>query len=209
LNKTKVKAKQLGFAILEEKALKEFGGALLTNHPKAKRPINFKKSMHLVMRSSWAKGARSFLKKDAEIYGIIKRQGERFGVKVYRFANGGNHLHLVILAASRNSYIHFIRSVSGLIARLMMNKQRGAASSVSSSGNSKPNSSENLLKNIPTKSFWDRRPYTKIVEWGKHFKGVCRYLDENTLEAIGFPYAPRSIGGPKQRQMYRRNAVYG
>ncbi|PIT99038.1 MAG: hypothetical protein COT74_12415 [Bdellovibrionales bacterium CG10_big_fil_rev_8_21_14_0_10_45_34] len=195
----RTKQKQFGFEILEHKAIKKFGGSLLTSHPKSKRPISFKKTLHLVMRSSLAKGARSFYKKDAAIYALIQRQAKRFGVKIYRFANGGNHLHLVILAQSRESYVCFVRSVSGLTARLIMNKQRGAARA-----EEEPNQVVGA-----TQGFWDRRPYTSIVEWGRHFKNVCRYLDENLLEAIGFPYAPRSLGGPKQRREYRRSVLYG
>jgi hypothetical protein len=166
------KAKQLGFEILEGKAIKHFGGAYLKNsNAKVARPISFKKSMHLVMRSSYAKGEYSFLKRDKKIQEIIGTQSKAFGVKVYRQANGGNHLHLVILPRSRSAFNGFIRAISGLIARAVLDVERGRALGF---------------------KFWDKRPFTRIVEWGREFKSVNNYLLQNTLEALGFvPYQPR------------------
>src|SRR3990167_6268083 len=96
------RARQAGFEILEMKSVKHFGGAYLKNsHAKTKRPITTKRAMHLVLRSLLAKGALSLLRKDKEIREIIIEQGERFGVKVYRLANAGKHLHLIVLPRSR------------------------------------------------------------------------------------------------------------
>jgi REP element-mobilizing transposase RayT len=164
-------SRQLAFDMLEMKNIKHFGGSYLKNHPKGKRPLTTKRSMHLVMRSLFAKGAQSFLRKDREIQALVNAQAKRFGVKIYRFANAGNHLHLVILPRSRNAYRAFIRSITGLMARLIMKSQRGTP-----------------LK----KSFWEKRPFTRVVEWGKAFKTICDYLMQNTLEALGFiEYQPR------------------
>ena len=168
------KAKELGFAILEGHSVKFFGGAYLNKgNPKEKRPISIKNTMHLVMRSLLAVGPRSLLRQDKEIREILKIQAHHFGVKVYRQANGGNHLHLVVLPRTRRAFNGFIRSISGLIARLILKAERGDPKSV---------------------QFWEKRPFTRIVEWGRDFKGVCQYLLQNTLEAMGFiPYQPRKI----------------
>lgn len=165
-------AKQLGFQILELNATKHFGGMYLKNsNPKTKRTLSSKNSIHLVLRSSLAKGARSFLRHDREICGIVNAQAKKAGVKIYRQANAGNHLHLLILPHSRNAFNKFIRAVSGLIARLVLGVQRGSAKGI---------------------KFWDKRPFTQIVEWGKQYQTVCKYLLQNTLEALGFiPYLPR------------------
>ena len=48
--------------------------------------------------------------------------------------------------------------------------------------------------------FWDARPFTRIVEWGRDFKNFGFYILQNTLEATGFmPYQPRR-GGPGLRE---------
>jgi len=166
-------AKQLGFGILDSKSAKRFGGSLLKkSNAKVARPISTKKSMHLVMRSSAAKGALSLLKKDQDIYNVIDRQAKRHGVKIYNYANGGNHLHLIIMPLSRKAFNGFIRSVSGIIARLVLGAQRGAAKEL---------------------QFWDQRPFTRIIEWGRDFVRSSRYLLQNTLEAYGFvEYKPRA-----------------
>ena len=165
--------RQLGLEILEDKNIKFFGGAYLKNsNAKVKRPISTKKSMHLVLRSTMAKGALNLLRRDKRIREIISNQGKHLGVKVYRIANGGNHLHLVVLPRSRVAFNYFIRSISGIIARLILGAERGSAKGL---------------------RFWDKRPFTRIVEWGRDFHNVSRYLLQNTLEALGFiPYRPRN-----------------
>ena len=164
-------AKQLGFEILEGNNIKKFGGALLTSNPKEKRPLSLKKSSHLVMRSLHARGPLSLLRHNEKIEKIINRQAKKFGVKIYRYANGGNHLHMIILPMSRRAFNSFIRSITGLIARLVLKVERGDPKGI---------------------QFWEKRPFTRIVEWGSDYKRVCNYLLQNTLEALGFlEYQPR------------------
>jgi hypothetical protein len=164
-------AKQTGFSILEGDSVKEFGGNLLKGNAKEKRPVSIKKAMHLVVRSSRARGPLSLLRKEQRIQEIVGRFATRFGVKVYRLANGGDHLHLTVLPRSRKAFNSFIRSITGLIARLVLGAERGNAKGL---------------------RFWDNRPYTKIVEWGREFRAVSQYLLQNTLEALGFiKYQPR------------------
>jgi hypothetical protein len=163
--------KQLGFEILERNNLKVFGGAHLKGNPKHKRPISIKKSSHLVMRSVLAKGPHSFLRFDKKVRAIVNKQASKFGVKVYSLANAGNHLHLIVLPRSRYAYNGFIRSTTGLIARLVLGAEKASP------------------KNM---QFWEKRPFTRIVEWGRDFKRVTDYLQQNTLEALGFiEYKPR------------------
>jgi hypothetical protein len=163
--------KQFGFEMLAGNNIKHFGGAYLKGNPKEKRPLSIKRPTHLVMRSQLARGRYSFLRYDKKINEIINKQGRNLGVKIYRLANGGNHLHLIILSSSRRAFNAFIRAISGLIARLILKIERGSA------------------KNL---QFWEKRPFTRIVEWGKDYKSVCAYLLQNTLEALGFiDYQPR------------------
>jgi REP element-mobilizing transposase RayT len=153
--------------------VKEFGGTALRGNAREARPISIKKPMHLVMRSTLATGERSFLraKRARKIENLVHKLGKEMGVKVYRFANSGNHLHFIVLPSSRKAFAAYIRAISGLIARLSLGVERGRAKGV---------------------KFWDAKPYTKIIEWGREFKFVCNYLLQNTLEALGFiPYKPR------------------
>lgn len=137
--------------------------------------MDSKKALHLVLRSSHATGARSFKneKYEACIWEIVSHHAKRTGISIYEYANGGNHLHLLIRAKHREDYIAFIRIISGLIARIVGRSERG-----------KP------LKN----KFWDARPFSRVVSFArKEFRSAKAYLLRNNLEAIGWlPYLPRN-----------------
>lgn len=105
------------------------------------------------------------------IQDVVRQQAQKFGVRVYRLANAGNHLHMIILPNSRSGFNSFVRSLCGIIARMVLGAERGSA------------------KNV---QFWDQRPFTRILEWGREHQGVVRYLVQNSLEALGFiEYTPR------------------
>jgi REP element-mobilizing transposase RayT len=155
--------------------VKEFGGSqgLKKANAREPRPISIKRPMHLVIRSTLSTGEFSFLraKRARRIEALVRRLGKEKGVKVYRFANSGNHLHFIVLPSSREAFKSYIRAVTGIIARLTLGAERGSAQG---------------------KRFWDAKPYTRILEWGRDFKTTCRYVLKNTLEALGFiPYEPR------------------
>ncbi len=167
-----MKNNSLHFAF--EKTLnKEFGGSLLKGNPRVKRPIAVNKPMHLVLRSSFARGRYSLSIKRNRIDNAVQKLSKSTGVKIYRFAIAGNHIHLLILSKSRSAYISFIRAISGIIARIILEAERGKASLID--------------------RFWDSRPYTRIMEWGRDFKVVSQYIDLNKLESIGFNLFFKSI----------------
>ena len=93
-----------------------FGGALLTSHPKTKRPLDSKLPTHLVLRAtkSTMRRPQNFLK----VNQIVKKACSKHGVRLYEYANVGNHLHLLIKLRSRTSWAAFIREVTGRIAQL-------------------------------------------------------------------------------------------
>jgi hypothetical protein len=159
----------------ESLGIKEFGGIHLKGNARTQRPISTKRPMHLVMRSSLAKGDRSFLRRAAKIRGIVYATGHTQEVQILRFANAGNHLHLIVLAKSRAAFQRFIRAISGLIARTTLGVERGSAKGL---------------------KFWDALPFTRILEWGRDLRQACAYVVQNTLEAIGFvAYEEREARG--------------
>ena len=143
-----------------------FGGSNLKSNPKTARPIALKSTMHLIMRSSFATGSRSFLNRADGIAAVIELQARRFGIRVYDLANAGNHLHLVIKVPSRRAFRGFLRAVTGLIARKVLGAERGSA--------------------WKGTKFWDARPFTRIVAWGRDYTQLRNYLFLNRVEAIGF-----------------------
>lgn len=167
-------ARQLPFSRIKDLHLKEFGGAhLKKSNPHFRRPLAVKRPIHLVMRSTMATKDLSFLHplRAKRIELVVRKQAQRFGVRVYQHANAGNHLHLLIKTHCREAFRSFIRAISGIIARVTTGIEKGA---------------------LLGKRFWDARPFTRIVEWGWEYKNVCAYVLQNTLEALGFiAYQPR------------------
>lgn len=150
------------------KSKKVFGGSLLKkSNPKKARPISIKNPMHLVLKSSVAKGNFSMRRgnKYKLIELLVKRQAKKWGIKIYRFENVHNHLHLLFRGTHRKYIQGFIRSVTGIIPRLILGAQKGAAKGI---------------------KFWDQRPFTRIVTWGRDYKNLLRYMDKNKLQALGF-----------------------
>ena len=82
------------------------------------RPLATRETMHLVLRSTKAKGAWSFRapRNFKNIQRIVEHFSARYGVRVISMANVGNHLHLQIKLANRFGYRPFIRALTGAIA---------------------------------------------------------------------------------------------
>ena len=105
-----------------------------------------------------------------KIFGPINREVTRIcrkhGVKLYKYANVGNHLHLLIKLRTRRGWSAFIRELSGRLAQIAqgLNGQQSA-----------------------TMKFWKDRPFTRIVRgWRKAFQLAKEYVELNILEAEGF-----------------------
>jgi REP element-mobilizing transposase RayT len=166
--------KQLLFDKLSLKNETAFGGTLLKkSHAKLPRPVSTRNAMHLVLRSGICRGRLSLLdyRNSRLVDRVIKSQSKKHGVKVYSVAKAYNHIHMVILPLRRQSYVRFTKSITGLIARNLLGAERG---------------------NATHRQFWDQRPWTRIVSWGREYRGILKYLEQNTLEAFGFiPYQPR------------------
>jgi len=93
-----------------------FGGSLLTSHPKTKRPLDSKLPTHLVLRA--VRGTMRNPKNYLKVNQIVKNACAKYGVRLYEYANVGNHLHLLIKLRNRGSWAGFIREITGRIAQL-------------------------------------------------------------------------------------------
>lgn len=155
-------------SLFDMKSKNIFGGSLLKkSNPKEKRPISTKHPMHIVVRSSQVRGGRTFLKKSNRdaIDHILNSQAKRWGIRLYRYENVGNHLHIMLKTGHRNWLLGFLRSITGLIARQVLGVQRGRAKSI---------------------KFWDARPFSRIVTWGRAHRNLHSYFDKNRKQAMGF-----------------------
>jgi REP element-mobilizing transposase RayT len=148
--------------------LREFGGSRLKSNPKRARPIKVNQPIHLILKSKMATGSKysMLIPKNARAAKeIIYSLAKRFKVKVDRYENVGNHLHIVAQFPSQDSYVSFIRGISSSIARFVLGVSKA------------------LIKGI---KFWQARPYTRIISWGKDLRATYKYLNYNRIQAIGF-----------------------
>ncbi len=201
-----VKRRQLKFQHL--KSSNSAYGGVLRNTRKGRsgpRPLAVRHSMHLVLRSSLAKGEWSFRKpKNAKkIDLIIQKFSTKYGVSIHSMANVGNHLHLHIGLGTRYAYTPFIRAITSAIAMAVTGRtrwtnahQNGSAGRAErkrrTSGLSKPTDYENQTPMIGEtnqfkrqKQFWDHRPFTRIVFGMTAFKRLVKYIKINQLEGLG------------------------
>ena len=130
------------------------------SNPKTKRPISTSQAIHLVLKSQCAVDKHSMLHhyNAKKIESIILSQSKRWGIRIYHYVNVGNHLHLVIKLNNRRSFNPFIRVITGLIARHVLNAERGSS------------------KNI---QFWAARPFTRLISWGKDYLNINKYMKKN------------------------------
>lgn len=148
------------------------GGAFQTTRRgrARRRPLSKVQSMHLTLRASKAKGAWSFRQPHHQttIKTLIKRFAQKHGIHVYSSANVGNHLHLHVQLGRNGSYNKFIRALTAAIAMAV-------------TGASRWNKPAQKIQ------FWDRRPFTRLVQDMKGFLRLEDYVAVNVLEGDGFP----------------------
>lgn len=158
------KSTQLKFAQKEFANLNSsFGGSLTEkSNPKTKRPLNSKRPIHLVLKAN-----RSVLrlpKTYGRVSTLLSQKAQKYGVKIFKEANVGNHIHLVVQITNRRLWNGFIRDFTSRLA--VEFRQMGVI--------------------VKSHKLWKHRPFTRIVEgWNKAFKSVINYVFLNQLEAEG------------------------
>ena len=92
---------------------------------------------------------------------IVHQVAKRHGVRIYRHANVGNHLHLAIKIPHVRRWAAFIRELTGRLGLAVRDRLNG-------------------------RKLWLFRPHTRIVRgWRKAFQIVKEYIELNQLEAEG------------------------
>jgi REP element-mobilizing transposase RayT len=164
--------KQLEFFKTEEKA---YGGSLLNRRKgrQGPRPLSTKDSMHIVLRSTHAKGKWRFQANRSKWLPIVRKFANKYGVRILSHADPANHIHLHIQLTNRHTYKAFIRAITAAIAMAITGVSR--------------------WKKIDIK-FWDRRPFSRVVIGRKAYLTVSDYVRVNELEAQGYSRAEARKG---------------
>src|SRR5262245_59486593 len=89
----------------------EHGGDATRRKRKTRRPFHPKKQIHITLRSSHARGIWSMIRPTHKwrIHGLLLKTSERHGIRIYRYANVGNHLHILAQAQTHSSFKAFLR----------------------------------------------------------------------------------------------------
>ena len=143
----------------------EHGGEIRKGRRKLARPVDPKRPLHVVLRSEKAKGEHSLLygETPAFIQALLKQLSRRHRVKVYEFANSGNHLHLLVKGETRKGIQNFLRVLAGKVAQCATGAKKGACFG----------------------KFWGALAYSRVVEWGRAFTEAKYYVLRNELETLG------------------------
>ncbi len=136
-----------------------FGGEHLKFKRKSQRPLDFKKTTHLVLRlkpllPSLLNPRDKILRK-----GICK-VADKYNIKVYQLVFNHTHLHAAILISDRVSYVSFIRELTSKLVSYFSRTTK-----------------------IQFKKIFLNRPFTRIVDWGKGFRKLMNYLVKNEKES--------------------------
>lgn len=153
---------------LLRKQPKAYGGELFKTRKgrSQPRPLDTRNTMHLVLRSSKAKGNWSLKRHASKIKQIVAKFSQKHGVKVVSLANVGNHLHFQIKLSNRYTYNPFIRAITSAIAMTVTGQSR--------------------WNKVEMGSFWDYRPFTRVVQGFKDFLNLRDYIKINQLEGFGY-----------------------
>ncbi len=144
---------------------KSYGGDLNKGKRKGRRPLDPKKPLHVVMRSTKAIKRLSLLRHHHVIEKILRKSAQRFHICIYNWANSGNHLHLLIRGKTRTEIQNFLRTVPALVAIAVTGAKKG-----------------NPFKG----RFWNQLVYSRMLtSWQREFKSVLRYIELNTRETLG------------------------
>ncbi len=139
------------------------GGDLNKGKRKEKRPVSTRKYMHLVLKSSYAKGEFSFLnaKHRLQIDRIIKTTAKKNFVVIADGVNMGNHFHLKVKCKDPVYFKRFLRIITCKIVMLVTGARKGKSFG---------------------KRFLDSIPYTRILTSSKEELGLRGYFEANRIE---------------------------
>ncbi len=141
---------------------KSYGGQM-KGRRKTARPLDKKRLHHVILKSQYAKGGRSFKKFDMQIKykNLIYSKAKKYGIRIAAYSNVGNHFHLLIRFQDRNLIKTFFRVVAGVIARLAVGAQKGKRFG----------------------RFWDSVIFSRIVSKGRDEIRMFDYLEANLIQS--------------------------
>ncbi len=101
------------YQLFSEKSQLSYGGSLAQGKRKSTRPLSFKRSTHLVLKTS---DHVQLLRHRSSVEVIVNRFSKRFGIKIYQLAIHTDHVHIHVKLNNRILYCRWIRAVTSQLA---------------------------------------------------------------------------------------------
>jgi hypothetical protein len=123
---------------------------------------------------------------------LIVRAGHRHGIRIQRFVNVGNHLHLLVRTPNRPAFSNFLRQAAGHVAQAVTGAVKG-----------------NGVEAVPNgagRRFWDALTYSRPVSWGRDLVGITAYFMKNLAEALRLA-DPRGTHGSAELKIARAGPI--
>ncbi len=136
-------------------------GGDMSGRRKVFRPLDRKRKLHLILKSSHARGSKSFITNKLEVRRIIETKASKYGIVIHGLEIMRDHIHLFVSFKSRELIQTFIKVSTGLIARFITKARKG-----------KPFG----------KRFWDGLAFTRIVKGRRDEANLRSYLAKNRIE---------------------------
>ncbi len=101
------------YQLFTEKSQLSHGGSLAIGKRKTARPLSFKRTIHLVLKTS----CHSHLQHHrSSVVAIVNRFSIRFGIKIYQLAVHADHVHIHVKLNNRILYCRWIRAITSQLA---------------------------------------------------------------------------------------------
>lgn len=145
---------------------REHGSDLRKGRRKTIRPLDPRKLVHIVLKSTQARDEKSLLSRRhiTAVDDLLVTGARKHHIRLKQRVNVGNHVHLLVMFQHRRDFKAFLREITGRIAM----RVTGAGKT----------------RQLRT-PFWDDRPYTRVVEWGRDLAQLTRYFVKNLFESQG------------------------
>jgi REP element-mobilizing transposase RayT len=136
-------------------------GGPTSGRRKVFRPLDRKRPLHIVLKSSHARGTKSFLTHRLNVKRIVESKAKAYEIKIHGLEIMRDHIHLFVSFKARELIQSFMKVITGLVARHITKAQKG-----------KPFG----------RRFWDGLAFTRIVTGRRDFTRLKGYLVKNKIE---------------------------
>ena len=100
---------------------------------------------------------------------MLKTFSKKYRIRVYRYENVGNHLHLLLKTEGKSQsgakadFQNFLRRFAGAVAFQVTDAKKAS----------------------PQGGFWEKLAYSRLITWGREYKAIHDYFTKNFFESKG------------------------